>query len=65
MSTEVMGQQDGHIRIKGDCHVPLKQDQNFAATVLATNIMNQITRKLVAHIKLKKKKLIQFNQDTE
>ena len=46
MSTEVMGQQDGHIRIKGDCHVPLKQDQNFAATVLATNIMNQITQQL-------------------
>jgi hypothetical protein len=46
MSTEVMGQQDGHIRIKGDCHVPLRQDQNFAATVLATNIMNQIVNQL-------------------
>jgi hypothetical protein len=46
MSTEVMGQQDGHIRIKGDCHVPLKQDQNFCAQVIATNIMNQITDQL-------------------
>jgi len=46
MSTEVLGQQDGHIRIKGDCHVPLKQDQNFCAQVVATNIMNQITNQL-------------------
>ena len=46
MSSEVMGQQDGVIKIHGNCHAPIKQDQNFCANVLATNIMNQVLTQL-------------------
>lgn len=46
MSSEVMGQQDGVIKIHGNCHAPIKQDQNFCANVLATNIMNQVLSQL-------------------
>lgn len=46
MSSEVMGQQDGIIKIHGNCHAPIRQDQNFCANVLATNIMNQVLSQL-------------------
>lgn len=46
MSSEVMGQQDGIIKIHGNCHAPINQDQNFCANVLATNIMNQVLSQL-------------------
>jgi hypothetical protein len=46
MSSEVMGQQDGIIKIHGNCHAPINQDQNFCANVLATNIMNQVLEQL-------------------
>jgi hypothetical protein len=46
MSSEVMGQQDGVIKIHGNCHAPINQDQNFCANVLATNIMNQVLSQL-------------------
>ena len=46
MSSEVMGKQDGRVHIHGDCHAPIKFDQNFCANVLATNIMTQILTQL-------------------
>jgi len=46
MSSAAMGQQNGKIEIDGDCFAPIKQDQNFAAKVLATNIMKKISNEL-------------------
>ena len=46
MTSEVLGQQDGIIKIHGNCHAPINQDQYFCANVLATNIMTQIVNKL-------------------
>jgi hypothetical protein len=46
MSSEVMGQQDGLVKIKGSCYSPIHIDQNFCANVLATNIMTQVLSKL-------------------
>jgi len=46
MSSAAMGQQNGKIEIDGDCFAPIKQDQKFAATVLATNIMKKISNEL-------------------
>lgn len=46
MSAEALGQQDGVIKIHGNCHAPINQDQYFCANVLATNIMTQIATQL-------------------
>lgn len=46
MSSAAMGQQNGKIEIDGDCFAPIRQDQKFAATVLATNIMKKISNEL-------------------
>jgi hypothetical protein len=46
MTSEVMGQQDGLVKIKGSCYGPIRIDQNFCANVLATNIVTQIAEQL-------------------
>ena len=46
MTSEVMGQQDGLVKIKGSCYGPIRIDQNFCANVLATNIITQIAQQL-------------------
>ena len=45
MTSEVLGQQDGFIKIN-KCRAPIRIDQNFAANVLATNIITQIADQL-------------------
>jgi len=45
MTSEVMGQQDGFIKIR-KCRAPIRIDQNFCANVLATNIVTQIADQL-------------------
>jgi hypothetical protein len=46
MTSEVMGQQNGLVKIKGSCYAPIRIDQNFCANVLATNIVTQIAEQL-------------------
>jgi len=46
MTSEVLGQQDGLVKIKGSCYGPIRIDQNFCANVLATNIVTQIAQQL-------------------
>jgi hypothetical protein len=46
MSNQVMGNQTGKIHIKGGCHAPIHQDQNFQANVLATNIVSTVLNQL-------------------
>lgn len=46
MTSEVLGQQDGLVKIKGSCYGPIRIDQNFCANVLATNIVTQISEQL-------------------
>lgn len=46
MTSEVMGQQNGFVKIRGSCYGPIRIDQNFCANVLATNIVTQIAEQL-------------------
>jgi len=46
MTSEVMGQQNGLVKIRGSCYAPIRIDQNFCANVLATNIVTQIAEQL-------------------
>jgi len=46
MTSEVLGQQDGLVKINGSCFGPIRIDQNFCANVLATNIVTQIAEQL-------------------